>query len=235
MEKVKLFCLPHAGASSYYYLPFKKYFQNVDVVLIELKGRGKRFNEPFYTSFEDAVNDIYSQIKSECIGDYGIFGHSMGSWLAYELYYKLLENNHVLPKCMFFSGREAPNDNIDKIDFTNFSNEDFEKYLKGMGGIEELSNMNENLTKVFYEIIRADFNIISNYDYQEYSEKIKSPAVIMSGTEDEGINFRKLTKWSSLIEDKVSYTSFNGSHFYMTNSWDKLSKTIEDNLVKIDE
>lgn len=68
-----------------------------------VKGRGKRFNEPFYNSLEEAVDDIFNNIQGK-IGeeDYAIYGHSMGSLLAYELYYKIIGMGLKKPKHIFF-------------------------------------------------------------------------------------------------------------------------------------
>jgi len=53
------------------------------------------------------VEDILTNIQDKIIADdYAIYGHSMGSLLAYELYYKIIDKNIRKPKHMFFSGNE---------------------------------------------------------------------------------------------------------------------------------
>ncbi|MDT3427546.1 surfactin synthase thioesterase subunit [Paenibacillus forsythiae] len=41
-------------------------------------------------------------------GGYALFGHSMGSWLAYEVYYAIRRAGGRLPLNLFVSGRHAP-------------------------------------------------------------------------------------------------------------------------------
>lgn len=48
---------------------------------VELKGRGKRFNEAFYENLQEAVDDIFNNIKHKICDDYVVYGHSMGSLL----------------------------------------------------------------------------------------------------------------------------------------------------------
>jgi medium-chain acyl-[acyl-carrier-protein] hydrolase len=56
--------LPHAGGNSTLYFPWGKLLHpNIRLISIELAGRGKRANVQFYSSIEDDVNDIYSQIE----------------------------------------------------------------------------------------------------------------------------------------------------------------------------
>lgn len=52
----KLFCLPYAGSSCNIYYPWKSKFpSSIEIVPIELAGRGKRFDEPQYKEFNQAV------------------------------------------------------------------------------------------------------------------------------------------------------------------------------------
>ena len=67
---MKLFCLPYAGGSKAIYYKWKSEFNyNIELEPIELKGRGVRYGEGFYTDFEEAVNDIYLKIKDKIIDD----------------------------------------------------------------------------------------------------------------------------------------------------------------------
>jgi 4'-phosphopantetheinyl transferase len=100
-----LFCLPYAGGSESIYYKWKRYLKHfIELEPIELKGRGKkRFNETFYESLEEAVDDIFENIKDKIAeDDFAIYGHIMGSLLAYELYYKIGKLNVRKPKHIFF-------------------------------------------------------------------------------------------------------------------------------------
>ena len=66
----------------------------IDLQPIELKDRGKRFDEYCYESLEEAVDDIFESIKDKIDkDDYAVYRHSMGSLLAYELHHKINELN----------------------------------------------------------------------------------------------------------------------------------------------
>ena len=75
-----LFCLPYAGGSEAMYYGWKKYLDpGIELEAVELKGRGKRYGENFYKDLDDAVEDIYSNIKDKIMyNEYAFFGHSMG-------------------------------------------------------------------------------------------------------------------------------------------------------------
>lgn len=153
-----LFCLPYAGGSESIYYKWKNHLHtSIQVVLIELKGRGKRFNEFFYESLEEAVDDIFENIKEKIVDDdFAIYGHSMGSLLAYELYYKIYNENGKMPKHMFFSGYKAPSIIRERENTYNLPDYDFMKKIMELGGTpEELMN-NQELLQIFLPSKQAD-------------------------------------------------------------------------------
>ena len=104
MNRIRLFCFPYAGGSSEIFLRWKKYLdQNIELNPIELSGRGHRCNELFYDDFESVIEDVYKIIKYS-LSDvpYAFLGHSMGSLIAYELCYKLIEFGDEPPIHIFF-------------------------------------------------------------------------------------------------------------------------------------
>ncbi|MFH4077473.1 thioesterase domain-containing protein, partial [Acinetobacter baumannii] len=80
VSKIKLFCFHHAGGSSSAYYNWKDYLnKDIEIIPIELAGRGKRLKVPVYTSMEEAVLDIYDLMKPNLDGSpFAIFGHSVG-------------------------------------------------------------------------------------------------------------------------------------------------------------
>ncbi|MBK3496406.1 hypothetical protein JFL43_16375 [Viridibacillus sp. YIM B01967] len=53
-----LFCLPYAGGSESIYFKWRKHLHSsIQLIPIELRGRGKRFDENFYGSIKEAVDD----------------------------------------------------------------------------------------------------------------------------------------------------------------------------------
>lgn len=107
---MKLFCIPHAGGSSAVYYKWKNYFpETINVILIDYKRHGRRFAEKLSDTMEDMVEDLFQKIKKHLDGEeYCFYGHSMGSIVAYELYYKIKENGFRRPKHIFVSGYASP-------------------------------------------------------------------------------------------------------------------------------
>ena len=90
--------------SAFNYAKWKNYFNPyIEVVPIELAGRGYRIEESLYQGMEEAVNDAYTSIVKQIdASPYILFGHSMGSLIAYEVArkYRVLITNY--PNFLFY-------------------------------------------------------------------------------------------------------------------------------------
>lgn len=228
-----LFCLPYAGASEAIYYSWKKYLNtNIELYPIELKGRGKRFNQAFYESLEEAVDDIFNKIKDKIVDtDYTIYGHSMGSLLAFELYYKIISENLRKPKHIFFSGYKAPSILRKKENIYTLPNNDFMKKVIELGGTpEEIAN-NKELLELFLPIIRSDFRILEKYDYKEREEKIECDVSIMNGKQD-SINLEEILAWRNHVSKGFKVYNLEGNHFFINNNVENITNIINDTLVK---
>ena len=108
---MKLFCIPYAGGSASVYSGWNPILrENIQLVPVELSGKGVRAAEPLYENWEDALEDVYSSIteKIEPGEEYALFGHSMGSWIAYEILKILCRKKMPQPLHVFFSGNTPP-------------------------------------------------------------------------------------------------------------------------------
>lgn len=230
---MKLFCLPYAGGSETIYYKWKSYLQPlIEVLPIELKGRGKRFSEVFYENLEEAVEDIFENIKDKILdNDYAIYGHSMGSLLAYELYYKIYNENAKVPKHIFFSGYKAPSIIRERENTYTLPDYDFMKKVMELGGTpDELMN-NQELLQIFLPIIRSDFKILETYNYKKRKEKIHCDVSILNGRQD-SINSKEILAWKDHVCGDFKVHNFEGNHFFINTNVENIAKIISNTLVK---
>jgi surfactin synthase thioesterase subunit len=222
-----LFCLPYAGGSEVIYYKWRRYLNSyINLYPIELKGRGKRIDEGFYESIEEAVDDIFNNVKDEVLNsDYAIYGHSMGGLLAYELYYKIGKMKVRKPSHMFFSGYGAPSIKRKKENIHNLPDCEFIKKVFELGGTpEELIN-NKELLQVFLPIIRNDFKILENYTYKERENKIECDISILNGKQD-NISLEEILAWKNHVCRGFKVYNFEGNHFFINNNVKNITNII---------
>ena len=139
LDKIKVFCMPHAGASASVYYKWEELLNEwkFELIPIEYQGHGIRADEDFYEDFDSMMEDVYEQVV-EKLGEssrYVIFGHSMGSRAAYEMYKRLWENGKPLPRRIIFSGCLELSKLTEDPDLLN-EHEFREEYIK-LGGISD--------------------------------------------------------------------------------------------------
>ncbi|MFS0634270.1 thioesterase domain-containing protein [Mesobacillus foraminis] len=234
---MQLFCIPFAGGSATVYSKWKgRLGGKIEIVPLELSGRGDRFGEPLYNDFQAAVGDLYDLILKNMHEDqpYAIFGHSMGALLAYELYVKLALNQNALPVHMFFSGREAPHINLfetNKIKISNLPDNQFLEELKKYNGVTAEFLENQELVNLFLPVIRSDFHIVENYVCKHNHVKLHCPITVLNGTEDYTTE-ANVNEWKSYTNHPCEIVNVDGGHFFIENQLDVVLEQIQSTLEK---
>jgi len=214
------------------YSKWKKYLDNLaELELIELAGRGKRINEPFYKSIDEAIDDIYPQISDIISGhDYALFGHSMGSVLVYELAYKLINNNKPLPVNLFFSGRCPPYVSKHTL-LHKLPDKEFLKSIYELGGIDENFVNNREFIELFLPIIRADYKIVELYNLKKKTKPLDCNITVFNGKKDIITNFEDMKKWCECTSKKCKLYEFDAGHFFINTHMEDIIQIIRKTLI----
>lgn len=233
MERIKLFCLPYAGGSA---TIFKKWNQNlnkqIELIPLELAGRGARIQEPFYETVFDSVNDIYNKICDR-INDspYAFYGHSMGSVILYELCHLIMEKGSKEPIHVFVSGRNPPHINMDKEKLHRLPNENFKERILDLGGTPKTLFDNKELSKIFVPILKADYKMIEEYEYIERNRIFKCGITVFNGKADTDIVYGNLLEWKKYTMSSCRIFEFEGGHFFINNYSKEITDIINQTLL----
>ena len=228
---INMFCIPYAGASAACYHTWKERLQNdANLIAIELLGRGTRYGKGFYESFEDAVIDIIDKMYFDLHqAPYVLFGHSMGSTLAYEAARHIDNLGLPRPTHIIFSGRLAPdfvyNDNLHELPDNQFRHKILE-----FGAVTSDMLDSDGVTELLFPILRADFKMINSYHYAPSSDSLLSDISILYGEQDDYTNANDLKRWSSYTKGQTTFYRFNGGHFFIHNDQASVMTVIENIL-----
>ncbi|MBK3497212.1 thioesterase [Viridibacillus sp. YIM B01967] len=231
MINTKMFCIPYAGGSANTYYQWKRYItDHIELVPVELAGRGSRIRDPFYPDVDAAVEDIYQTVFRQLNDNepYYLFGHSMGSILVYELCRKIQATGKRQPEHIFFSGRDAPSNHKVTEIVHHLPDQEFIKKVKLYGGMDERILENSALLDLFLPIMKADFKIIENYGYLSIKELIKSDISILIGKEDAFLTEEKVKMWAEETSKNCEIYAFEGGHFFLFEHPEKVAACIND-------
>lgn len=222
MKKLSLFCLPYAGASATIYYKLQSYLnEDINLVPIELPGRGSRFDEELLTSIDEVVDDVVDQIKSKVSKEdqYMILGYSFGSLLAYEASKRLEQQ----PEHLFLAAFQPPIYEMSS-DLLGLKDEEFIQELVKRGGIEADLTKDMSILKYFIPIMRADFASIASYRFNDLSEKLSCRATILYTEEDEHSD--NIHKWDDIFVKPCEYKLFTGNHFFIKRDYVRIATII---------
>jgi surfactin synthase thioesterase subunit len=234
---MKIICLPYAGGSASVFTKWNKYISpRVEIVAPELAGRGFRCKENFYSSIEAAAEDVYNVVSEKCFDDkFAIFGHSMGCFIAYELYRRInrkpeLKNNLVH---IFMSGNYAPhlsNDEEHHTEHHKHGIEGIKKEIMRLGGTPAEVFENHAFVEYFFPIISSDYQITETYQMNEFVQ-FNCGCTVLNGTEDE-LSKSDLEAWEQYSPCGFSIMDFPGSHFFINEHVDMVVDYINSILKK---
>ncbi|WP_286058937.1 thioesterase II family protein [Bacillus mojavensis] len=222
---IKLFCLPYAGSSSTIFSGWKRFLDaSVELVALELPGHGTRMSEPLLNHAESVAEDLFEQATSHLgDSDYAIFGHSMGSLLAYELQKKLTAENKQLIH-MFFSGRFPPHIPEKKV-LHQLSDSALKQAIIEMGGVPEEFNKNEQVLDFFLPILRADFQLLETYRNTSV-QPLSCDISIFYGKRDLPSVLFDLSDWNQYTDQTCSFYEFEGDHFFINQRTEEVTAKI---------
>lgn len=230
-SSIKLFCFPFAGGNSYSYNNFKPYLSNnIELIQMDVPGHGRRLREPLLNSIDEMANDILEHIKKHAHAPYAIFGHSMGSIIAYSVAKKAVKEKIPLPVHLFLSGRssavynynnEAPKHLLPKKEFLD--------ELYKLGGIPKEIIDDEELMNFFEPILRADIEAVEKYKDSE-NTPFNIPLTVLVGKNDASTNIREL-KWQENSLFPISVHEFDGGHFFINDHSEDITKLIQNTLL----
>ncbi len=214
-----LFALPYAGGHSLVYRNLQPLLSPVVTLkAIDPPGRGRRSREPLITDMEEMADDIFLQVKDELVDKpYAVFGHSMGSLLAYLLTRRIAAAALPLPKQLFCSGRGAPSVPAAEIltppPKHTLPSAAFWAYIDSLGGVPPELKEHRELMDYFEPVLRADIKALECYQYREAAQTLGVPLTVFYGLDDKEISSASLLPWRYESASGVTFIPLSGGHF----------------------
>lgn len=214
-SRVRLYCFPYGGASASAFNEWNAHLpRNVELIAVQLPGRGCRFGEAPLTRAADAINELAREIVPFIDRPYMFFGHSNGALLAYELACRLQSQHRALPQHLIVSGRDAPSQARSEPPIHQLPDEAFIAELKTYGGMPEAVLENRALINVLLPALRADFEMAETYEFTSRAP-LRCPITAFAGHNDEWVSEDGLLAWRALTESRFEWKMFEGDHFFI--------------------
>ncbi len=188
--KKRVFCFTHAGGSASSFVPWaKELAPDIELVAVQLPGRGHRIAEPNLTRAEDLVEELAVDLEPLLDLPYVFFGHSMGSLLAFELARLFRHEAWPMPEKIIVSAFVAPQD----LEVVSRVNGELIHQLPDRRLIDFVRSLGSKMSSAAFEdpelaalvlpAIRADFELLAEYRCHE-EEPLSVPFFAVAGKHD---------------------------------------------------
>ncbi len=234
MIQFKLFCLPYAGGSSAIFNKWRQHLdRHIEIVPLELSGRGRRIYDPLYNSIDDAVEDLFPVVTPHLDGTpYAIFGHSLGSMISYRLALKLAGSNQPQPAHVFFSGRGAPHvANPDEEMVHQLPEEEFKKEIIQLGGTPREFFDHPELLDVLLPMLRSDFKMAETYETPSQIKPFDYDISVFIGKQEE-VTPEQMFGWKDHTSGICTLYYFEGEHFFINEKTETIVTIINRTLLR---
>jgi medium-chain acyl-[acyl-carrier-protein] hydrolase len=221
---LRLFCFPYAGGNSSTYAKWIDSLPpHIELICIQPPGRATRIFETPYNDMTTLVSDLYCSMKHLLDKPYVVFGHSLGSKVAYELLCQIQSKRQNMPERLIVSGSAAAHCKKEPKMHWAKSDIGFIKELKRLQGTPEGFFQHEELVTLLLPMLKADFQISDLYRADEI--KLQCPINVLSGSTDT-IPYSDLIAWQALTTHKITLKSIEGNHFYIDSNPEEVLKYI---------
>ncbi len=212
--RLRLFCFPFAGGSASIFQSWPAYFNDeIELVLVQAPGRGARLIEPAHDNMNDLVDELMQHSSFITSAPYMVFGHSLGSRVAYELCSRLAKAQLPLPRYFIGSGSRAPHLASLKSPTYDLPDAAFMQKLSELNGTPKEILHNHELMQLLLPLLRADFKIADTYQAQAVRHPF--PIRVFHGEQDVEITASQLQAWTELSAVECSFSYFPGDHFFL--------------------
>jgi len=213
--ELNLFCFPYAGGAASLYKGWIRHLPpTVQAVLVELPGRGSRLRSPSIVSFPALIAALGEAIEPFVDAPFVFFGHSMGALIGFELARFLRRQHQRLPEALLVSGSPAPQI-PDKYPKTyDLPKDEFIAELHRLGGTPKEALENAELMELMIPVLRADFELIQNYDYSAEAP-LACPITAYGGLHDYEVTAEMLAAWKEQTASTFSLHMLPGDHFFL--------------------
>jgi surfactin synthase thioesterase subunit len=228
-----MFCFSYAGGSGSSYLEWQEQLEPaVEVVAIQLPGRGSRMHERPRTSLSELVVQLAQLIDGASRVPFVFFGHSIGALLAFEVARYCKRRWLGLPRALFVSGCNPPQIPSTEPSLHELAGDALIAALAGYEGTPPELLANRPLMTLLAPAIRADFTLAAGYRYRP-GPLLEMPIIVISGEKDGYVDLANLTAWQKETAGECRVKWFDGGHFFLNSNQASLLEFLHGELASL--
>ncbi|MFI9598015.1 thioesterase II family protein [Nonomuraea sp. NPDC052265] len=211
--RARVYCFAHAGGAAGEFRAWDDLAEDVRVVSVERPGRGARFGEPAAEDLVALAADLARTLPLDL--PFGLFGHSFGALLAFEVAHALRASGRATPDRLWLSSFPSPDAARREPEVRHLPDADLLRTLhRRHGGIPAEVLDNPELLAIVATYMRADYAAMETYRFRYDRDPLPCAVHVLAGTDEHDLHDR-LPGWSRHANGGFSSRLLPGGHFYL--------------------
>jgi len=217
----RLICFPCAGGKASFFSSWEKDLPaSIEVCAVSWSTIENRSEQALSANYSGLVATLAEAIRPLLDRPFALYGHSLGSLVAYEVARFLRSHYTFEPAGLFFAGSPAPQVWVNL--FSSYEDENEEKSIKEkpiqalLSSFQAYSpDLQEDMEQraLMEEVLKRDAAPWSTYVYLA-ADPFRCPLAVFGGWQDEFCRYPTLPPWKIHTTGAFSLRMFSGGHFF---------------------
>ena len=217
-----LLCFPHAGAGRLFYERCRSMFAPaIELIVAPYPHRENLMRQPMPDSVPALAEQLYATLIDDLPDEFAMWGHSMGSVVAYELAKLIQDRTGRVPLAFFSSGSSAPCDSTFRDAAALETTEGVERILRRYGGVDEATLNDRQFMSYLRPILIGDLKMLASY--RELSPWAMPCPLFLYEGEDDTVRLDNWDRYSTILPE---LTYFTGGHFFIAEHAQEIAAAI---------
>lgn len=214
--RVRLVCFPHAGGSATSYLDWPRQLPDgVEVLAVQYPGRQNRIAEPCFESLPELADAATRALKAHTGLPLVLFGHSMGSAVAYEVARNLQRDGGQRVARLLVSGRGAPHVGYGDRRRPGLDDASLIAVVRALSGSDADVYEHPDMRDLLMPSLRADYTMLDRYQPAAPTDLLDVPVTVFGGQQDPACPVAELDSWADVTNAGHEVLTYPGGHFYL--------------------
>lgn len=221
-------CLHHAGGSGTIFRAWSRVFdaRGVELIVLSLPGRAQLYRDTPLTEPGAAIAWVAAQLK-DLVGDYHLFGHSLGGQLAYRVAeHAYVTGELTLPRSVQVSAARASLSSH-AVHASDLSDDTLIALLKQLDGAPDDVIANEAWRSVALPLLRNDLTLSRSLAILPLNTELPVPLTAHAGRDDSFAPPSEVAAWQAATS-AFDLQLHDGGHFYLRDAPDDTARAVLD-------
>ncbi len=229
--KLRLICIPYAGAGAAVYRTWGQQLGSaIEVCTVQLPGRENRINESPFNQIQPLVEKLADALGPYANTPYALYGHSMGALVAFELAHTLRMREISMPTALLLGAHRAAHLPLNRPLLHTLSDTKFLEKICEFGGFSNEALVSHELLELVLPTLRADFTVCETYVF-ENRPPLGCQIHAFAGKSDQDVSPAEIAPWGELTAKQFTMHQFDAGHFFIHSHLDLLLQKLRQILL----